>query len=195
MASKFLHNRQASIKKTEPKEPSLKPEHDEPRRTFVDKFSTLPSSLAISKSGLKSKFSLNSFASFKSDSDDHITDADEKAAPITVNDADSEHRTTFEQIEEYNATSFNRRAETEPDGDEKFQKMDSSDTYVDARRDVTHSNTGGIQRMNRRGRGREQSISGAHTSNVHDTRNPFYVTCKEHHRTWIVIFNILVRLH
>ena len=171
MASKFLHNRQASIKKTEPKASSLKPKQDKPSETFVDKFNTLPSSLAISKSGLKSKFSLNSFSSLKPDSDYDNTDTDQISAPKTGNEADSEHRTMCEQIEGYDATSFNRCPETERERDETFQKIESGDT----RRDVTSSNAGCFQRMNRRGRGRGQGghTSGMYTNNIYVTLNLF----------------------
>ena len=182
MANKFLHNRQTSIKKTEPREPSYKPKEDEPSRTFVNKFDTLPSSLAISKSGLKSKFSLNSFSRFVEDSDDQNSDADEKAVLRTSSDADNEPRTMFEEIEEYKVTNFNGHAESERDGDEIWQKVDSDDSNVAASKD-TFSNTGHIQRANRRGRGREKggNISGMYTIYSCYTKNVLNFTSMEHH--------------
>ena len=183
MANKFLHNRQTSIKKTEPREPSFKPIEDEPSRTFVDKFDTLPSSLAISKSGLKSKFSLNSFSKFKADSDDHNSDADEKAVLRTGSDADNEPRTMFEEIEEYKVTNFNGRAESERDGDEICQKVDSDDSNVAANKDTSFSNTGHIQRANRRGRGRGRggNISGKYTLYSCYTKPVLNFTSVQHH--------------
>ena len=183
MANKFLHNRQTSIKKRESKESSLKPKEDEPSTAFVDKFNPLPSSLAISKSGMKSNFSLNSFSSFKSDSDDHSTNADEKAVLRTGSDANNEPRTMFEEIEKYKLTSFNGRAESERDADEICQKMDSDDSNDATSKDISFSNTGHIQRANRRGRGRERggNISGTYTIYSCHTKPILNFTSMEHY--------------
>ena len=123
------------------------------------KLDTLPSSLAISKSGLKSKFSLNSFSKYNTDNDtdDHTTVTCKEVVRKPSGDANKDTNSVFSEVNAFEADVFDsgrKQLDSTTTESGNGPHVENYDNDGDTERIKPTASGGYIQRGGRRGRGR-----------------------------------------
>ena len=139
------------------------------------KLDTLPSSLVISKSGLKSKFSSRSFSNCDTNDTACASEAtiykDTSSSNLDY-EAPRETRTTFPREDDNrissDASAMNRHVNKETNDCEFEEEIDNFDTEMDYENSTTYGTKGRGQSHSRGGRGRGRGAS--------TTGNPYQVT-------------------
>ena len=188
MAHKFLHNKQMSNRKID-ESPSVMNTDDIKfdKLNSAPKLDTLPSSLVISKSGFKSKFSSRSFSNCDTNDAAYADEAAMQKNTSSSNldcDVPGETLATFPR--EYDnrissdASAMDRLVNKETNGYEFEGEIDHFDTEMDYENSTTYGTRGRGQSQSLKGRGRGANTAGnSYKVTFFDSENIRIVTTRD----------------